>query len=219
MKSRLVVALTGVTLLVAFAGCGDEATEEVDALTFTETLALPVNPQMPTSFERRLRYDESARVERIIVRTTDDGATFASLRRIQFNVNAPATDGAPPVIITLADVPDMSEPGSTLILPSSFQQPLVELFGDDIDGDGRPNTEDNCPQVINDTQGDEDGDGVGDACDDDRADPEVGADGERAGMPLLTLRLTAVIDETTFPGGGLPIEVELDATGNLDIVP
>ena len=43
--------------------------------------------------------------------------------------------------------------------------------------------------------------------------------GERAGMPLLTLRLTAVIDEATFPGGGLPIEVELDASGGLDIVP
>jgi hypothetical protein len=37
---------------------------------------------------------------------------------------------------------------------------------DDMDGDGVPNEEDNCPVNFNPDQTDTDGDGVGDACDD-----------------------------------------------------
>lgn len=37
----------------------------------------------------------------------------------------------------------------------------------DPDGDGVPNAEDNCPDVANPEQEDSDGDGIGDACDDD----------------------------------------------------
>jgi hypothetical protein len=36
---------------------------------------------------------------------------------------------------------------------------------DDLDGDGVPNREDNCPATYNPLQEDTDGDGVGDACD------------------------------------------------------
>jgi hypothetical protein len=38
---------------------------------------------------------------------------------------------------------------------------------EDDDGDGAPNTQDNCPDVVNPDQADLDRDGAGDACDDD----------------------------------------------------
>ena len=38
------------------------------------------------------------------------------------------------------------------------------MCDDDIDGDELSNDEDNCPEVSNPAQGDEDGDGVGNAC-------------------------------------------------------
>jgi hypothetical protein len=46
--------------------------------------------------------------------------------------------------------------------------PVVELCAcgqDDIDSDGILNGADNCPEIINWTQMDQDGDGVGDSCD------------------------------------------------------
>jgi hypothetical protein len=56
---------------------------------------------------------------------------------------------------------------------STGTDPLEVVLGagGDADGDGFPNFGDNCPFVYNPSQADTDGDGVGDACDDD-ADPD-----------------------------------------------
>jgi hypothetical protein len=48
----------------------------------------------------------------------------------------------------------------------------VELPPKDSDGDGIPDSEDNCPYVPNPDQKDSDGDGIGDACDDTPEPPE-----------------------------------------------
>ena len=46
----------------------------------------------------------------------------------------------------------------------------------DADGDGVPNGNDNCPELANPSQSDADGDGLGDACDDNDVPPMVGTD-------------------------------------------
>jgi hypothetical protein len=52
-----------------------------------------------------------------------------------------------------------------------------ESFGLDTDGDGIPDSVDNCPYVANQDQADSDGDGIGDACDDCPTDPNKTAPG------------------------------------------
>ena len=55
----------------------------------------------------------------------------------------------------------LSMPGCTEEAGSGDKTP------EDSDGDGIPNSTDNCPNDSNPGQEDEDGDDVGDACDDD----------------------------------------------------
>jgi len=66
------------------------------------------------------------------------------------------------------------QPGQQEIVPGSG--PTATPTPDDMDGDGIPNSEDDCPVDFNPDQKDSDGDGVGDACDDcpNVADPEQG---------------------------------------------
>jgi hypothetical protein len=54
----------------------------------------------------------------------------------------------------------------------------VSVVALDSDGDGIPDTEDNCPTVSNPNQEDADSDNMGDACDDCPNDPHNDADGD-----------------------------------------
>ena len=59
-----------------------------------------------------------------------------------------------------------------IFMPGCTEETPTKSSGDDSepidsDGDGVPDAEDNCPNESNKDQEDEDGDDVGDACDDD----------------------------------------------------
>ena len=60
------------------------------------------------------------------------------------------------------------QPGQQAVVPGPAANPTP----DDMDGDGIPNQEDNCPVNFNPDQKDSDEDGVGDACDDCPNDPD-----------------------------------------------
>lgn len=65
----------------------------------------------------------------------------------------------------LAALSDSSKMMANLYLTMSSFNPYAMLASDDLDGDGFPNMEDNCPCTPNPDQTDSDGDGVGDVCD------------------------------------------------------
>jgi hypothetical protein len=84
----------------------------------------------------------------------------------------------------------------------------------DADGDGVPDYIDNCPTVPNADQGDFDGDGVGDACDDSDGDGCMDAE-ELAGAPAPKPGSTGAYDPMDpYDFYDLPVPAEPDMTPN-----
>ena len=95
----------------------------------------------------------------------------------------------------------------------------------DGDGDGVPDSEDNCPTVANDNQADADNDGIGDACDSTPGGPTMTATASRMRMTTArrsririrpTQTVTAQATPVTRPyGPDADDDGEPDATDNL----
>jgi hypothetical protein len=87
----------------------------------------------------------------------------------------PATEDAgilsqlPDNLGDLVEPPATEDPGLVIQPPVSTDAIVVQ---DDSDGDGTPDTEDNCVNSSNPSQQDSDGDGRGDACDEDQRDED-----------------------------------------------
>ena len=80
------------------------------------------------------------------------------------------------------------------------------ISGNDIDGDGIPNSQDNCPCVANSDQLDSDGDGVGNACDNCPNTPnpdQKDSDGDGFGDACDNCRFTANPDQMDSDHDGI----------------
>jgi len=95
---------------------------------------------------------------------------------LYFEILVPDTNGSPgrvdPDSITATLVPAGGTPVPILLAGQAFAAPVavngatfMEIRERDLDGDGRGDTADNCPQAVNPGQENGDTDGRGDACD------------------------------------------------------
>ena len=81
-------------------------------------------------------------------------------------LNQPLTAGAVALTEVSTGMP-ITPPGAITVVSSAGGSAtrLVEVVNSDLDGDGVPNDQDNCPVIANADQLDGDSDSVGDACD------------------------------------------------------
>jgi hypothetical protein len=88
-------------------------------------------------------------------------------------------------------------------VPRSVPSPCDEAAARDWDGDGVDNTADNCRFDANADQADDDGDGVGDACDPFALDPYDDLDGDGVGSDADTCPLEPNPDQQDADGDGV----------------
>ncbi len=95
----------------------------------------------------------------------------------------------------------------------------IDPPGHDDDGDGLPESIDNCPDVANPGQGDFDGDDIGDACDDCPSDPtnDGDADGLCANLDNCPLVPNPEQDDHDFDGEGDECDADDDNDGDPDL--
>ena len=193
--------------------CGDEeAAPDPDPVAVSQTVPRPVTEIDPFEFSRNLEVDSETVLDALVFEVVGEG-TLDSISSLQVLARGQG------FVVSITEAFDATFTEGSLRERVPAVTPLVveDLDGlgadDDFDADFQVNGEDNCPQVQNTTQDDEDGDGVGAACDPDDSDPTVGPEGDRAGYPDIELQFRVFGYPEVVPEGGLELMIELLGRG------